>query len=323
MMNVITIRDSESGSLARILPDLGLNCFQFQAVTSTGEMVEVVEADPAFADGSLPPSHHGIPLLFPFPNRIRKGQFAWNGKNWQIPVDQVPNDGAGHAIHGFCLDRPWRIIQQSAETVTGEFRLSREAPDRFPWWPGDPQIRVQYSMQGAALLAEITVSNPGDEAFPWGFGTHGYFRVPLTSASRAADCTVFAPCQQLWELESCLPTGQRLPVPDDINLADSPYFDTLKVDTVFTGVELEGQHLVCRILDERAGLLMEQRCHADFREIVAFTPPWSRSICLEPYTCVTDAINLQHQGINAGLQVLQPGQIWTGWIRLEVLPVIG
>jgi len=34
---------------------------------------------------------------------------------------------------------------------------------------------------------------------------------------------------------------------------------------------------------------------------------------------VTNAVNLQQQGIDAGLQVLPPGETWTGRIEIEVL----
>jgi hypothetical protein len=34
---------------------------------------------------------------------------------------------------------------------------------------------------------------------------------------------------------------------------------------------------------------------------------------------VTDAINLEQRGIDAGLRVLPAGQTWTGWIDIEAL----
>jgi aldose 1-epimerase len=39
---------------------------------------------------------------------------------------------------------------------------------------------------------------------------------------------------------------------------------------------------------------------------------------VEPYTCVTDAINLEQQGVDAGLLVLQPGQSWSGVVELAI-----
>jgi len=42
------------------------------------------------------------------------------------------------------------------------------------------------------------------------------------------------------------------------------------------------------------------------------------AICLEPYTCTTDAINLQQQGLDAGLRVLEPGESWRGIIEMHL-----
>ena len=50
-----------------------------------------------------------------------------------------------------------------------------------------------------------------------------------------------------------------------------------------------------------------------------FTPPHREAVCLEPYTCITDAINLHQQGKDAGLLVLSPGETWEGWLRWEWL----
>jgi len=93
------------------------------------------------------------------------------------------------------------------------------------------------------------------------------------------------------------------------------------VDDIYSDVISENGIVTCRITDPAAGLAVEQRCSDTFRELVVFTPPWSSSVCMEPYTCVTDAINLEQQGVDAGLRVLAPGEQWTGWIDIEAIPI--
>ena len=56
----------------------------------------------------------------------------------------------------------------------------------------------------------------------------------------------------------------------------------------------------------------------DFRELVVFTPPHREAICFEPYTCITDAINLEQRGVDAGLRVLAPGDRWQGWVQVSL-----
>jgi aldose 1-epimerase len=51
---------------------------------------------------------------------------------------------------------------------------------------------------------------------------------------------------------------------------------------------------------------------------VAFTPPHRQGLCLEPYTCTTDAVNLQQRGVDAGWLVLPPGATWSGVVEMVV-----
>ena len=59
-------------------------------------------------------------------------------------------------------------------------------------------------------------------------------------------------------------------------------------------------------------------CSEDFREMVVYTPGHRQAFCVEPYTCTTDAINLQAQGLEAGWRVLAPGQRWQALVGLRI-----
>jgi aldose 1-epimerase len=52
--------------------------------------------------------------------------------------------------------------------------------------------------------------------------------------------------------------------------------------------------------------------------MVVYTPAHRQAFCIEPYTCATDAVNLQARGIEAGWQVLAPGDRWSGVVELRV-----
>lgn len=320
-MKQITIKDAVSGSSAKIAVERGFNCYEFQAVLN-GIAVDVLDSDPGYPDGVGRPSGNGIPLLFPFPNRIRGGKYSWNGQDYEMPLEILPDDSAGNAIHGFCLDLPWRVTSSGENFVVGEFQLSVDAPDRLPYWPTDCLIEIRYELIGARLRSEIRVVNPTEIPLPWGFGTHAYFRLPLSAESEPSGCLVQAPVSEQWDLVECLPTGKREPVSEEKDLSDGTYFGTLQLDDVYTGVKPVDGIVECIVMDERAGLQIAQRCPDLFREIVAYTPPDRNAVCLEPYTCVTDAINLQQQDIDAGWLVLEPGGEFRTWIDISVEQVI-
>lgn len=321
MSNIVTITDSASGSIAKIAVDVGFNCFTFQTVVN-GQTVDIIAADENFPEQCDKPSWSGIPLLFPFPNRIREGKYHWEGQDYFIPDNLAAHDADGNAIHGFCLDRPWRVIEQGENFVTGQFQLSVDAPDRLALWPTDFIISVRYELQNNMLQSKISIENQTDKTLPWGFGTHSYFKLPLGENSSLNSCLAQAPVTKLWELQNCLPTGKQISLPEDKELSDGLYVDVVKLDDVFTGVEPTNGIVECVVLDEQAGLQISQRCDDSYRDIVAFTPPWCDAVCLEPYTCPTDAINMQTAEETFGWQTLAPHSTYETWIDIQASEIV-
>src|ERR1700678_981701 len=127
------------GAHAEIWPELGFNCFRWQA-TAAGQALELLYADPTlFGEGR--PSRSGIPVLFPFPNRIRGGSFRWDNIDYQLPR----NSGPGiNAIHGIAPRPRFRIVTQrsdaSSSYVTGVFRGSVDPADCAENWPADYEL---------------------------------------------------------------------------------------------------------------------------------------------------------------------------------------
>lgn len=322
-MDAVTICDRETGSSARVAPELGFNCFEFLANVD-GATVSVIDAADSFLDGNERPSGHGIPLLFPFPNRIREGRFTWNDREYHLPESKVAYDRTGNAIHGFCLDRPWRVVDSGESFVTGQFQLSKDAADRLELWPADFRITVRYEIKGATLECRVRIENPGEQLLPWGFGTHPYFRLPLSAGSEPQHCLVQVPASREWVLHNCLPSGEQNDVPAEKDFRDGAYYGITHLDDVLTGLEgpSGAAFFETVIMDENAGLQIAQRFSRDFREAVVFTPPDRDAVCIEPYTCVTDAVNLQQQGIDAGWQTLDPGGRLDLAIDIEAGPIV-
>lgn len=318
-MPILTITDAHTGSTARIAPELGFNCFEFRAMVG-GRPVDVLDAAPGFDAGGQRPSGSGIPILFPFPNRIRAGQFAWKGQEFSIL--NTSGDKFGNATHGLCLDRPWRVTAKGDDFVSGQFQLSVDAPDRLAMWPTDFLIEVDYELVHNRLRANFRIGNPTDRPLPWGLGTHPYFKLPLGEGSRVENCLIEVPCAQRWELIDCLPTGNLLELDEDFDLRDGAYVNTVKLDDVYTTVLCEGPQFDCLLIDEQAGLQVTLTSPPIFREIVAFTPPNRAAVCLEPYTCPTDAINLTARGIDCGWRTLGPGSEFHTWLDITAGPVL-
>jgi aldose 1-epimerase len=310
--DVITITDKNSGSTARVLASLGFNCFSWQPVLEDGPR-EMLWSEPGFETGNKRPSGSGIPLLFPFPGRIGGAAFQFGGREYKLE----PGDAFGNAIHGFVFNRRWRVVEQSASRAVGEFQASVDDRSILERWPGDFRIRVSYEVGGRELIIEIQHQNTGDSPLPCGFGTHAYFRLPLSEGLDAEQTRVRVPATQVWHAEQMLPTGQKLPAEGDLNLLDGAPLAGRKFDTYFTNFRPDVDGLVRTMLADERGRTLVQTSDAAFTQCIVYTPPHREAICLEPYTCLPDPFRMTAGGHETGLQILQPGESRATTIRVE------
>ena len=299
---------------AEVWPALGFNCYRWQVVRQ-GTAFELLYAAPNLFE-ELAPTRSGFPVLFPFPNRIRDGRFTWDGKAYELPR----NDSTGkNAIHGFACRRPWRVVDHGTDGesawVTGEFHARQDAPDCLSFWPSDYRIRVTYRLTTNGLAVEAVVDNPDRVPLPFGLGYHPYFRIPFRDGADPNTYRVTVSAGGYWDLEECLPRGPVRAVDQRRDLRTPVPFPRLQVDDVLTNLTPVEQE--CGRVEEPL-FGMRFLCSPDFREMVVFTPPHRQAVCLEPYTCVTDAINLQARGMDAGWRVLQPGEAWKAVVRCVI-----
>lgn len=309
---IVTIQDASSGSSAQVLVSLGFNCFRWQPVCADGAR-DVLWCEPGFEAGDKRPSASGIPLMFPFPGRIGGARFQFAGRDYELE----PGDGMGNAIHGFVLNRPWKVVAQQADRVEGEFQASVVDRSILERWPADFRIRVSYQVRGRELISAIRYENVGSGPLPCGFGTHAYFRLPLILQGDAEQTHVRVPAAETWEAEAMLPTGRKLPATGPLNLADGNPLAGRKFDTYFTSLRPEADSTVRTVLEDAGGHAIVQTFDRTFTQCIVYTPPHREAICIEPYTCLPDSFRLTAAGHNTGLQILQPGEQFATTIRLE------
>lgn len=290
-VEILTLHDAV-GMSAAIAPAWGNNCFLLQGQEPILEPV-------TFAELQARPTSYGIPILFPFPNRLRDGVILFRGQRYAIDPPR----------HGFVRDKAWQVVGTGATEEAGAWITARVEASTYTeailrQFPFPFVLEVTYRLRDGGLHMETVMQNTGAQAMPVGFGIHPYFRCPTPG-------TLCVPARQRWELADSLPTGRLLPVDGAYDLRQPRDVAPLALDDIYTALlpDPDGQ-VRCRLLDQAHGLETTVAfAAADFPHVVVYTPPAPRqAICIEPYTCPTDGLNLQERGIDSQRIVLEPGE---------------
>ena len=309
----VVLKDSASDAEAEILTGFGFNCYRFRAHPDC-QPVEVLWSEDNFSSGQKRPSGSGIPILFPFPGRIRGTSFVWEGEEYVLPE----GDGRGNAIHGFVYDRPWRVIELTETQAVGQFQASVDDPSLSDHWPADFRITATYSLHANRLSCNYLLENPDHRTLPCGFGIHPYFRVPLSPANDPGDTLMQLPVSKSWELVDMNATGVVTQLENAATLQAGIRFAEMQFDNVFGGLTFENGLCRARIRDVRDVRVVELSFDETFRECIVYNPPHRQAVCIEPYTCVPDCFRLQTQGIDAGARVLAPGESLTASVTIGI-----
>ena len=279
-------------AVAEIAPALGNNCFSFR--TNAPVLEEV-----SFADFLRKPTSYGIPVLFPFPNRIRDGRFTFDGEAFTVDPPR----------HGFVRDKPWRVVSHGATDDAGAWHTSSFDAADYPehilrQFPFPFRVEMTYRLKDGRLTIETVARNTGQRSMPAGFGIHPYFRKP-------DEGVLTVPAEARWELSDSLATGRIVPVEGDYDLRGGKSFDGMALDDIFTrvGADADGSAR-CMIVDEEGGTeTVVEFSPEKLPHVVVYTPPAPRrAVCVEPNSCPTDAFNLRSKGIESGVIVLSPGE---------------
>ena len=316
---------------ASIVPELGNNCYLFK-VADGDRWMDVIESPPDLATLKERPTAYGNPILFPFPNRIRGGTFTFEGETYQF--DKPPDSPT--SIHGLLLNQPYQVESCTAGKDGAILVCSldtRDFPDIGRQYPFPFKIQITYTLAPVnptnsasdsptetptlCLKMDASITNTGEGNMPMGFGIHPYFHTLFAPDSDPTQAMITVPAAKYWELDEALvPTGKTHPVSGVLDLRNGQPYANTELDHVFTDVQLTDGVSRCIIDNRDTGRGMILESDDQFRELVVYKPPGRPSICFEPYTCPTDAINLEAKGIPAGVIVLSPDETFSATVRI-------
>lgn len=140
-----------------------------------------------------------------YANRIAKGRFTLEGKEYALAVNNGPNHLHGGLV-GFSY-LVWAVEELSEDRLT----LSLTSPDGQEGYPGNLTVRVTYLLTENAL--ELQYSAQADRATPCNLTNHSYFNLagqdggPVLDQEVALWAAYYTPTDP-----TSIPTGEIVPV---------------------------------------------------------------------------------------------------------------
>ncbi len=282
-------------SEAKLLPGFGSNLCSFAV-----DGLEYLHQAPMPVIGT---KFFGVPLLYPFPNRVRNCRFTFDGVEYRLP----DNDG-GRSLHCLVADAPFEyetpVVKDDAVSVKTRLDIVPGHPlhDIFPI---ANRLELVYTLRNDSVEISVKITNlDSEKRFPFGFGVHPYFNIYGTKDQ----VRLHVPAKKWMEAVSQLPTGKL------VNMEDAPAdlskpipIKGLTLDEVWFGMEPKKP---MAIIYEAIGRKLMLKASEIFTHSVTYTPPFEAFLCVENQTNATDCHNLYARGLEreAHLLILAPGE---------------
>lgn len=293
------VRLSDGDLSATFVPRLGMIG---ASLTHRGE--ELLGQRNGLAAYEAKGSTMGVPLLYPWANRLAGFQYDVAGKHVTIDPDspRVKLDEHGIPIHGLLTASPyWKATtQQDALAAALDFGAHPELLEAFPF---PHRIEIQARLGDRRLQVTTTVIADQDSPVPISFGFHPYLALPNVAR---ADWHVELPVRQHLILDDhSIPTGQTEPA----DIAPGPLGDRTFDDGY---ADLTGAPFVLQGGGRRIDVGFDSGY--DYGQV--FAPPGQDLICFEPMTAATNALVAG----GPGLKILQPGERREASFSIAVTP---
>ena len=264
---------------------------------------DVLDGYPA---GTVPDGWRGVVLL-PWPNRVRNGRWAWQGRDLQLDVHSPEQP---HAFHGLVAWQPWTVVEAGRDRATVGTTVERR-----PGYPFRLTAAVDYALADDRLTVTLRVGNPGSVPAPFGAGMHPYLHVGAAEDGGISGADLDVGARTALDTDGGLPTGERHRFHGDVGRIghrafDTPLTDLERDDDGWARVRLRGP----------AGAL-ELAVDGSWPWLQVYSgdtlPPGQRrrSLAVEPMTCPPNALA---DGVD--LVVLAPGDDWAGTWTLGWTP---
>ncbi len=287
----VTLRDEDAALEATFVPGAGMLCCSLRHRGE--ELLASNEGVSAYAQRG---KTMGIPLLYPWANRLAGFDYTVAGHTVAIPRDpaRIALDANGLPIHGVIGGRQaWELGDQpgsDARSLCARLTWSERRPELFEVFPFRHDLHYTARLLDGRLEIAVTLDACGRDPVPVAFGFHPYL-VPGHEARE--HWQVELPAMRRLALDSRqIPIGaERSLAPQRFELAAHAFddgFDSLAEPSSF-GVTAGPRRI-------------EMQFAEGYPCAQVYTPAGAQFICFEPMTAPANALRSGER-----LPVLAPG----------------
>ncbi len=208
------------GDYEAVITELGAT---MRKLTYKGEDLTV-----ALGPDDLVTCCHGQ-ILIPFPNRIKGGEYTFEGKTYSLPIDEHDRNTA---IHGYGYRSFWKLISLAEDAVT----LAWRSPNMVGY-PFDLYVTATYSLADDGMHLTVSAYNNGNANAPWALAIHPWLANSLNGYGDEIDehnakCSLTLPARTHVTVdENLIPTGTepvdgtKYDLREDTLLTEQPFDD--------------------------------------------------------------------------------------------------
>jgi aldose 1-epimerase len=296
----VTLLNPQTGEKVVILPEMGAALVELELICEN-KLVQLIHlpGEKTIGENDLYPSA----LLAPWVNRVRNGNYSFEGRNYQLPINE---SNLGNAIHGFLARKKFEISEEKCNDELAEVSLIHNYTGDFPGYPFPFIFTLTYSISSkGTFTVNFKCQNTGQTNMPFACGWHPYFKIANADISHLE--INFSPTLKY------ISDAQMIPMAEEsVSIPMPVQFSETTLDNVFK-LESPTEHLTeLSDRESKISLFLKQNS-VEFPYLVVFAPHSENCVAIEPMTGNTDAFNT-----GDGLQVLSPNEKFTSIVEIWI-----
>src|SRR5262245_30356800 len=244
-------------------------------------------------------------VLIPWPNRLQNGNYEFDGRRYQLPLNEPERH---NAIHGLVRWAAWRAVARKPHQVLMEHILYPQ-----PGYPFSLRLGIEYTLSASGLCVRTTATNVGAGPCPYGSGAHPYLTLGTATIDRLE---LHVPGRTVLRSdERGIPIGREAVEGTEFNFRRARPIGATTLDHAFTDLDRDANFIAWVTLrDPDQGTRVSLWVDKNYPYVMVFSGDplpdvQRRSLAVEPMTCPPNAFRT---GI--GLISLEPGsEVVTTW----------